>query len=79
MLGWRRHLAHLDQFKPEAGDPEHEPGQGRLIGKLGAKGCRARADRDLAVVELGAQCRAGLAGKSDLICSRSHESYISVC
>jgi len=39
------------QFKPEAGDPLQEPGKGCLIGQLGAKGGRARADGDLAVVE----------------------------
>jgi len=41
---------HVDHFKPEAGDPEHKPGEGPLVGQLGAKGCCVRVDRDLAVV-----------------------------
>jgi len=49
--GSRRHEMHVDQFKPEAGDPQQEPGEGCLIWQLGAKGRRARANGDLAVVE----------------------------
>jgi len=58
----------VDQFKPEAGDPLHEPGQGGLIWQLGAKGCRARAYGDLAVVEFCAYGGARLTGESDLVC-----------
>jgi hypothetical protein len=65
---WRRHEAHVDHFKPEADDPLHEPGKGCLIWQLGAKGCGARADGDLAVVEFRAQRGTCLAPESDLIC-----------
>jgi hypothetical protein len=65
--GWRRHEVHVDQFKPEAGDPLQEPGEGCLIGQLSAKGRRARADGDLAVVEFRAQCSARLAAERDLV------------
>ncbi len=44
----------VEDFKPEAGDPEYEPAEGCLIWQLGAKGCRARARGDLAVVEFRA-------------------------
>jgi hypothetical protein len=59
---------HMDYFKVEAGDPLYEPGEGCLIWQFGAKGCRAWADGDLAVVEFRAQRRACLAPESDLIC-----------
>jgi hypothetical protein len=65
---WRRHEAEVDHFKPEAGDALHEPGEGCRIWQLGAKGCRARAYGDLAVVEFRAQRGARLAGEGDLIC-----------
>ena len=62
----------MDQFKPEAGDPLHQPGQGSLIWQLGAKGGRARTYGDLAVVEFRAQCGAGLAVKvTSYVCDRS--------
>ena len=57
----------VDDFQPEAGDPLYQPGQGSLIGQLGAEGCRAWAGADLAVVECRAQRGACLARKSDLI------------
>ena len=28
----------MDDVQAEAGDPQHQPGQGRLIGQLGAQG-----------------------------------------
>jgi hypothetical protein len=65
--GWRRHEAHEDYFEVEAGDPLHEPGQGCLIWQLGAKGCRAWAGGDLAVVEFRAQRGTCPAGEGDLI------------
>ena len=65
--GWRRHEAYEDYFEIEAGDPLHKPGQGCLIWQLGAKGCRARADGDLAVVEFRAQGAACLTRESDLV------------
>ena len=67
LLGWRRHEAHIDNLKPEAADPLHEPRQGPLIWQLGMKGCRARADGDLAVIEFCAQRGARLTQESDLI------------
>ena len=54
-------------FKPETGDPLHEPGKGRRIGQFGAEGCAARADGDFAVVEFRAQHAARLAREGDLI------------
>jgi hypothetical protein len=42
----------VDDFKPETGYPLNEPGQGGLIGQLGAKGRRVRPDGNRAVVEL---------------------------
>src|SRR5271165_1314235 len=63
-----RYDVHVDDFKPEVGDPSHEPAEGSLIWQLGAKGCRAGAGTDLAVVEFRAQRRTRLARESDLIC-----------
>ena len=59
---------HVDDFKPEVGDPLHQPAEGSLIWQLGAKGCRAGAGIYLAVVEFRAQRGARLARESDLIC-----------
>jgi hypothetical protein len=67
----------VDDDKPEAGDPLYEPGEGSLVGQLGAEGGRVRACGDLAVVELRAQRPAGLAAESDLICVWSHWDYAS--
>jgi hypothetical protein len=53
----------VDDFQPEAGDPLYQPGQGSLIGQLGAEGCHAWAGADLAVVECRAQRGACLARK----------------
>ena len=39
--GWR-HQVHVDQFKTEADDPQHQPAKGCLVGQLGAKGRGAR-------------------------------------
>jgi hypothetical protein len=64
----RRHEAHVSYFKVEAGDPLHEPGEGRLIRQLSAKGCLAGAYGDLAVVKFRAQRGTRLAPESDLIC-----------
>jgi hypothetical protein len=59
---------HVDHPKPEAGDPQYEPGQGCLVGQLGAKGCYARAYGDLTIIEFRTQCGARLTGERDLIC-----------
>jgi hypothetical protein len=45
---------HIDDFKTEADDPLYKPGEGSLVGQLGAEGGRIRACADLAVVELRA-------------------------
>lgn len=58
---------HMHHFKPQAGQPLHEPEEGSLIWQLGTKGCRARANGDFAVVEFRAQRGARFAGESDLI------------
>ena len=71
MLGWR-HEIQVDDLEPEAGDPLHEPGEGCLIWQLGAKGCRARAYGDRAVVKFCAERGARLANESDLIRLGSH-------
>jgi hypothetical protein len=44
----------MDKFEPLGRDPEHESDEGCLIWQLGAEGCRARAYRELAVVEFRA-------------------------
>ncbi len=59
---------HVDDLKPEAGDPQYESGQGCLVGQLSAEGCCARAYGDLAIIEFRAQCGACLTGERDLIC-----------
>jgi len=59
---------HVNDFQPEAGDPLNEPGQGRLIGQLGAEGRHSPAYPDVAVVEFRTQGSARLARESDLIC-----------
>jgi hypothetical protein len=66
--GWQCHEVQVDHFKPEAIDPLHEPGEGRLVWQFGAKGCRARTYSDLAVVEFCAQDGARLARERDLVC-----------
>ena len=63
---------HVDNFEPQGGDPLHEAGEGGRIWEFGAKGCRARAYCDLAVVEFCAQYSARLASEGDLISLRSH-------
>ena len=68
VIRWRRYQVHVDHPKPEAGDPQYEPGQGCLVGQLGAKGCYARAYGDLAIIEFRTQCGARLTGERDLIC-----------
>ena len=65
----------VDDFKPEAGDPQYEPGQGGLIGQLGTKGRRGRAYGDRAVIEFRVQRGTRLPGESDLICLGSHQGY----
>jgi hypothetical protein len=62
----------VDDFKPKAGDPLHEPGEGSHVGQFGAKGGRVRAGGDLAVVELCAQRSVCLADESGLICAWWH-------
>ena len=57
----------MADFKPKAGDPLHEPGEGSLVGQLGAEGGCVRARGDFAVVELCAQRSVCLAGESDLV------------
>jgi hypothetical protein len=68
VIGWRRYQMHVDYLEPEAGDPQYEPGQGRLVGQLSAKGCCARAYGDLAIIEFRAQCGTRVTGERDLIC-----------
>lgn len=60
---------YLGYFEVEANDPLDEPGQRALIRQLGAKGCRACSQGDLAVVEFCAHRRARLTRKGDLVCS----------
>lgn len=62
----------MDNFEPQRGDPLHEAGEGGGIWEFGAKGCRAWAYCDLAVVEFCAQYSARLASEGDLISLRSH-------
>ena len=64
---------YLGNFEVEAEDPLDEPGQRALIRQIGAKGRRARAQDDFAVVELCAHRRASLAGEGDLV--HSHQDY----
>jgi hypothetical protein len=56
-------------FEVEADDPLDEPGQRALIWQLGAKGCRACSQGDLAVVKFRAHRWARLTRKGDLVCS----------
>jgi hypothetical protein len=75
MVGYWGHDVQVDDFKPEAGDPQYEPGQGGLIGQLGAKGRRGPAYGDRAVIEFRVQRGTRLPGESDLICLGSHQGY----
>jgi hypothetical protein len=68
---------HVDHFKPESDDPLHDSPKGSLIWQFGAKGRRARAYDDIAVVEFCAQCRTGLTCESDLVRLWSHQDYAS--
>jgi hypothetical protein len=67
VAGWRGQAAQADQLKAEAGDPQHEPGQGRLVWQFGAKDCRVRPHAYLTVVEFRLQHAARLPSESDLI------------
>ena len=67
-IRWRGYQVHVDYLKPEASDPQYEPGQGCLVGQLSAKGCCVRAYGDLAIIEFRAQCGTRLTGERDLIC-----------
>ena len=58
------HAVHVDHFKPQLGEPLHEPGQGGLIGQFRAEGSRAAAQAYLAVIEFGLQGAARLDRKS---------------
>jgi hypothetical protein len=42
---------HIDHFKPEAGDPLQQPGEGFLIGQLGAESCYTATYGDFTVIE----------------------------
>jgi hypothetical protein len=68
---------HVDHFKPQPDDPLHDSPKGSLIWQFGAKGRRARAYDDIAVLEFGGQCRTGLTCESDLVRLWSHQDYAS--
>jgi hypothetical protein len=68
---------HVDHFKPESDDPLYDSPKGSLIRQFGAKGRRARAYDDLALVKFCAQCRTGLTCESDLVRLWSHQDYAS--
>jgi hypothetical protein len=63
---WRNEV-QVGHLEAEAGDPEHEPGEGRWVGQVDAQGGYSPAYRDLAVVELRAKCFSCLASESDLV------------
>src|SRR4029077_9758263 len=71
------HAVHVYDVKPQTGNPEHERGQGGLIGQLSAKGGRARPHVDLAVVEFSADRGAGLAREGDLVSIWTHLVHAS--
>ena len=71
---WRRHEVHVHYFKPEAGDPLHQPQESSLIWQLSPKGCRARTYGDLAIVEFREERGACLTRESDLVRLRLHQS-----
>ena len=71
------HEVHVDNLKPKADDPLDKPGEGSLVGQLGAQGGGVRACGDLAVVELCAQRSARLAAEGELIREWSHRDYAS--
>ena len=64
---------HLGDLETEADDPLDEPGQRAVIWQLGAKGCRAGPQGDIAVVEFCFHRGARLAREGDLI--GSHQGY----
>jgi hypothetical protein len=68
---------HVDHFKPESDDPLHDSPKGSLIWEFGAKGRRARAYDDIAVLEFCGQCRTGFTCESDLVRLWSHQDYAS--
>ena len=68
LRGWRRQDVHIDHFKPEAGDPLQQPGEGPLIGQLGAENRSTATYSDFAVVEFRAQRAARLSRERDLVC-----------
>ncbi len=63
----------VNHFKSQSDDPLDYSPEGSLVWHVCAKGRRARAQGDLAVVELCAQRRAGLTGESDLVRVWSHQ------
>jgi hypothetical protein len=62
----------VNHFKSQSDDPFDYSPEGSLIWHVCAKGGRARAYDDLAVVELCAQRRTGLTCESDLVRVWSH-------
>jgi hypothetical protein len=59
---------HIDHFKPEAGDPLQQPGEGFLIGQLGAESCYTATYGDFTVVEFLTQRAARLPRERDFVC-----------
>jgi len=59
---------HIDHFKPEAGDPLQQSGEGPLIGQLGAENRSTATYSDFAVVEFRAQRASRLSRERDLVC-----------
>jgi len=58
---------YIDHFKPEARDPLQQPGEGSLIGQLGAESCYTPTCGDFTVVEFLTQRAARLPGERDLV------------
>jgi hypothetical protein len=67
----------VDHLKPKPDDPLNKPPEGSLIRQFGAKGCRVRADDNLAVIKFRSQGRSSLTREGDLVGLGSHRDYAS--
>jgi hypothetical protein len=75
-LPWlRSHELQVNQLESETGYPLHEFEEGCLIRQVGAKGRRARAYDDRAVVKFCAYLSIRLTSKSNLISPRLHHDF----
>ena len=73
--GRGRHEMHIDNLKPEAGDPLQQPGEGPPIRQLGAEHRGTATHSDFTVIEFRTQSAARLAGERNFVYLWSHYGH----